>query len=86
MVVYTGVFETEDKAKAAFDKLVGFGFAADEMFVITPAEGAAKVKETLGSGRNEEFRGMANRMEGGGRQRKDAARCSASLVLCPAAR
>ena len=63
MVVYTGVFETEDKAKAAFDKLTESGFETDELFMITPAEGAAKVKETLAATRNIEFRGMANRMK-----------------------
>ncbi len=62
MVVYAGVFETEDKAKEAFDKLTGAGLEADEMFMITAAEGVAKVKEFLGSARNEEFKGMGNRM------------------------
>ncbi len=63
MVVYTGVFETEDKAKEAFDRLTGFGLGTKELFMITPAEGASKVKEILGSGRNIEFRAMTNRMK-----------------------
>ena len=62
MVVYAGVFETEDKAKAAFDKLVDGGFEADNLFMITPAAGPAKVKEVTALGRNTEFRGMLNRL------------------------
>ena len=63
MVVYTGFFETENKAKEAFDKLMAHGLEAHEFFMITPAEGAAKLKGILGSGRNVEFRSMANRMK-----------------------
>ena len=63
MVVYAGVFETEDKAKEAFDKLTEAGFDANNLFMITPAEGAAKVKEILAATVNEEFRGMTNRMK-----------------------
>ena len=63
MVVYAGVFQTEDKAKEALDRLTGFGFEAHDVFMITPADGAAKVADTLASARNIEFRGMANRMK-----------------------
>lgn len=63
MVVYTGVFETEDRAKEAFDRLTEVGFGAKNLFMITPAEGASKAKEILGSGLNVEFRAMANRMK-----------------------
>ena len=63
MVVYAGVFKTEDKAKEASDKLTAGGFEANDVFMITPAEGVEKLKSILGSARNEEFRGMANRMK-----------------------
>ena len=63
MVVYAGVFETEDKAKEANDKLIEAGFDANDVFVITPTDGAAKVKELLASARNADFRGMVNRMK-----------------------
>lgn len=62
MVVYAGVFDTEDKAHEASGKLAGFGFEADEVFVITPADGVAKVDEIVAARRNEEFRGLVNRM------------------------
>ena len=62
MVVYAGVFETEDKARAAHSKLTEAGYETDDLFMITPAEGVAKVKSTVASGLNTEFQGIKNRM------------------------
>lgn len=63
MVVYAGLFESEDMAREALKALSEIGLKPEDFFMISPAEGSAKLKEVLAASRNTEFRGMTNRMQ-----------------------